>query len=114
MKIELLYFEDCPHWQSTLSLVESVVAELGIEAEIVLCNVQNQNDAITYRFLGSPSLRIDGHDLEEIDNSGVDFGVTCRVYKHDGGFSGIPSREIVMRRLREIANAPIGNTVDKE
>jgi hypothetical protein len=102
VKIELLYFEDCPHWKPTLSLVESVAAELSISAEIVLCNVKNQRDAVAYRFLGSPSLRIDGHDLEELDNLGEEFGVTCRVYKNGDVFSGTPSREAVMQRLREV------------
>jgi hypothetical protein len=105
MKIELLYFADCPHWKPTLSLVESVVAELKVSADIALREVLTEADALTHRFLGSPSVRIDGHDLEAARDSSLEFGLTCRVYQDGPAFSGTPSREAVTRRLRELSHA---------
>ena len=95
--IEILYFEGCPHYQSTLDLAREVVAELGLEAEIREVKVETPEEAERERFLGSPSVRVDGSDIEPDARSRGDFALSCRMYAG----SGVPPRELLVAALGE-------------
>ncbi len=64
MVLEILYFQGCPHYESAQTLVEHVSDELGLSPEIRLVNVSDVDAAERLRFLGSPTIRVDGHDVE--------------------------------------------------
>ena len=64
MKIELLTFEGCPNAQSARELVERVVAQSRVKAEIAYVDVPDPEAAERLRFLGSPTIRVDGRDIE--------------------------------------------------
>ena len=57
-------FEGCPNYLGARELVERVAADLGIEAEVRLVEVQTPADAQRLRFLGSPTIRLNGRDVE--------------------------------------------------
>ena len=97
MNVEIFYFKDCPNHQPTVDLVQDVVAELGLTADIVTTEVTSPADARRLRFLGSPSVRVDGIDVEPAARSGRDFGLSCRTY--DG--HGMPDRKMITDALRE-------------
>jgi hypothetical protein len=93
MKIELLYWEGCPSHPEALELLERVIAERGLDATVELREVLTDAEAQELRFPGSPTIRIDGRD---VDASGADSrpALTCRIYHlADGRVSPIPSRE---------------------
>lgn len=60
MKIELLYFEGCPSWQTALENVRSALRMEGQDVPVELVQVVDNEDAAQRRFLGSPSFRING------------------------------------------------------
>lgn len=64
MKIELLVFDGCPNQDGAERLIRDTVKELGVDADIEIIRVADNDDAVAKRFLGSPSIRIDGKDLE--------------------------------------------------
>ena len=93
MKIELLYWDGCPSHPEALELLQTVLAERGLEATVELREVRTTVEAQTLRFPGSPTIRVDGRDVDE---SGADArpALTCRIYyPADGSVSPIPSRE---------------------
>jgi len=49
------------------------------------------------RFLGSPTIRVDGKDIEPAARGRTHFGMSCRMY----GSSGVPPRELVEAALAE-------------
>ncbi len=51
--VEILYFDGCPNHHPAIALVERVSRELGIEPDIRLVNVPDQETAQRLRFLGS-------------------------------------------------------------
>ena len=63
-RVEILYFDGCPNHEPARELVEQVAAELGLQAEIELVEVADAETATRLRFLGSPSVRVDGRDVE--------------------------------------------------
>lgn len=100
MKAELFYFDGCPSWAGALdNLIEALALE-RTHADIETIRVRDDADARHKRFIGSPTIRIDGVDLEgpEADDRGFAFG--CRVYTEGGRTSGSPSVALIREALR--------------
>ena len=100
MKVELLYFDGCPSYETTYENVKAVLREERIEAEVEWVKVESAGEAERRRFLGSPTLRIDGADVEPSARSDTSYGLRCRVYAIDGDLVGSPSREMIREALR--------------
>jgi len=96
-KIELLYFEDCPSWLATKQILQVVMDQLKIDAEITLKRIETNADAVRHKFPGSPTIRLDGKDLFPVDYS--DFALGCRVYTTPEGLQGVPTEEMVKTAL---------------
>jgi hypothetical protein len=93
MNIEFLYWDGCPSHPEALQLLQTVLAEQGVEATVELLEVRTDEEARTLRFPGSPTIRVEGRD---VDASGADGrpALNCRIYHlADGRPSPIPSRE---------------------
>lgn len=89
-RIEVLYFEGCPHAEPAIALVEEVVASLAPGEPVHRVRVESAEAAGRERFAGSPSVRINGRDLE--DRAPADAGLGCRLY---AGGEGVPPRWLV-------------------
>jgi hypothetical protein len=93
VRIELLYWDGCPSYPEARTLLEEVLARRGIEVPIVMHHVRTDEEAEALRFPGSPTIRIDGRD---VDPAGADArpALTCRIYHlPDGRVSPLPTRE---------------------
>ena len=84
--VELLYFDGCPNVEATRQAVESVAE--GVDLRMVL--VETPDDAERLRFLGSPTVRVDGRDIEPGADERSDYALACRVYRTVDGVSGTP------------------------
>ncbi len=104
MNVRVLYFDDCPNHPLAVELVRSVVAELGIETSVDEVKVTSQEDAERLRFLGSPTIQVDGVDIDPTARSRTDFAISCRRY----GSSGVPSRDLLAAALRGDDNCKTG------
>jgi hypothetical protein len=95
MRVEVLFFGGCPNHEPTVELTRSVVADLGLEAEIREVPVESPEDAEAQRFLGSPSVRVNGRDIEPGAESRTSYALSCRMY----GDGGIPPRAWLVTAL---------------
>jgi hypothetical protein len=102
MKIELLYFDGCPSHERLLPSLRELAATPGVELEQQ--RIETLEQAERERFLGSPSVRINGVDIEPGAQERTDFGLKCRLYRGPGGHSGLPPREWIQRALSEAAS----------
>ena len=93
MKIELLYVADCPNRQPTIEIVEEVLREEGLPPDIIEIEISDPAQAAALSFVGSPTVRVDGKDVEPGVNLFPSYGVSCRTYFVDGRFEGTPRRE---------------------
>ncbi|MFN8215095.1 MAG: hypothetical protein U0R71_00725 [Solirubrobacterales bacterium] len=100
LKVELLYFDGCPHYEAVLLALREELGRAGLEAQLVLVRVETAEQAETERFLGSPTVRVDGADVEPAAAGREDFGLKCRVYQLAGRTSGIPPRELIAAAIR--------------
>lgn len=97
MRLEVLYFDGCPSHDRLLPSLRELAADHGIEVE--LQRVETVEDAERTRFLGSPSVRVDGVDIEPGAQERTDFGLKCRLYRSEAGHSGLPPQEWIKRAL---------------
>lgn len=93
MRIDFLFWRDCPSHPEARELLRDVLEERGVEAEIVEREVFTQDEAEELAFPGSPTIRIDGRDVDPA-GAGSRPALTCRIYHlPDGRVSPVPSRE---------------------
>ncbi len=105
MKIQFLYFEDCPSYKHALENLSSVLSEQEIQICIEMIPVRSPAEAQQLNFLGSPTIQIDGVDLEgtEALKSGVGYG--CRMYENGNQMRGWPSKEQIRGTLKKLLDS---------
>lgn len=96
-RIDILYFEGCTNYEPAVALARSVAGELGIDAEINVIEIMGPDDARARRFLGSPSIQVNGVDVEPEARERSDFGFSCRTYAG----KGLPNRDMLVAALRD-------------
>lgn len=99
MKIEVLYFDGCPNHDALLPRLRELLDQLQVASPVELVDVPDDPAAQRERFLGSPTLRVDGRDIEPGAEARTDFGLKCRLYRTVTGMSGTPPQEWVLAAL---------------
>ena len=99
MRVSFLYYEECPSHDLALERLREVMAEEGISREVEVIKVETEDQARELRFVGSPTIRVDGQDIDPpIDSR---YALTCRVYHlKDDRISPLPSKDMIRRALR--------------
>ena len=100
VKVELLYWDGCPSYPEAQELLAEVLRQRGEGVEVEMREVKTQEEAEALRFPGSPTIRVDGVD---IDPSGAESrpALACRIYHlPDGRVSPVPGRELVEAAVR--------------
>jgi hypothetical protein len=101
--IEVLYVQECCHCQGTLTRVERVRAELGIDAELRTSLIVDQAAAVRAGFPGSPTVRVDGRDVEPGREPATDGTLACRLYRLERRFAGQPEARWIREAPLEAA-----------
>ena len=99
--VEVLHVQDCPHLQETLALVERVRAELGIDAELRTTLIVDQAAAEQARFPGSPTVRVDGRDVEPGSEPASEWIFACRLYRFGHRFASQPEERWIRHALQQ-------------
>ncbi len=105
MKIELLYFDGCPNHEALLAHLREMLGQSGVPAEIDLLRIADDQAAQREHFLGSPTVRVNGHDVEPDAELRTDYGMKCRLYRTAGGLLGQPPQEWLQAALDHAAGA---------
>lgn len=103
-KVEIFYFEGCPHVEETRQRVKHAARQADVNVDIELVHVVGACDAVEKRFMGSPSVRIDGRDVEGLESD--DYSMRCRIYALDGRIEGAPSIGLIASALSGAVNIP--------
>jgi hypothetical protein len=103
-RIELLWWRECPSWERALAMLREAVVEHGLDPESVeVIEVETDEAAERRRFVGSPTIRIDGNDIQP-PVEGEPTGLACRVYRRrDGRTSPLPDPEDIREALASAA-----------
>jgi hypothetical protein len=96
MKVEVFYFEGCPNHKPAVERLKSVMKEQGIAARVAQVEVTDAKAAKAVGFLGSPTIRVNGLDIDPASRSITGGGFACRCYG-----SALPSEDIIRAALLE-------------
>lgn len=100
MDIKILHFEGCPNDKPTRDLVEHILAEEKLPAMVEMVPVETPEAAQAHRFLGSPSVQVDGVDIDPSRRGETEYALSCRTYNTPKGRSGVPPEEMIRAALR--------------
>jgi hypothetical protein len=100
LTVELLYFDECPNHSAARAAIERIAAEEGAAIDLRLVEVTSQEEAQATGFLGSPSIRVNGRDVEPGADERETFVLACRVYQTEAGIGGQPSDDWIRAALR--------------
>jgi len=97
VRIEFLFWEGCPSHPEGRELLLAVLAERGVDAPVEWLEVRTHEDAVAHAFPGSPTIRVDGRDVDPAGAKAPP-SLSCRIYRlPDGRVSPVPTR----RQLEE-------------
>src|SRR5882724_6592730 len=96
MKVEIFYFEGCPNYKPASERVLGVIREEGILANVTEIEVPDEVAAKEVGFLGSPTIRVNGVDIEPASRDRKGGSFACRCYA-----GGLPPTEMIRAAIRE-------------
>ncbi len=102
VKIVILFIENCPGVKPTTKHIKDIIADEAINAEINLILIETPEDARRLHFTGSPSVRINGMDIEANIIGNKDYGLRSRLYYIDGKQSSYPSKSMIKDAVKKV------------
>lgn len=105
MDIDFLYYEECPSHEDALERLRKVLKERGIEADLSVIKVETEQQAQDLKFVGSPTIRIEGRDIDP-PAAKAHYGLTCRAFRLENGrISPLPSEAMIREALQSVSAA---------
>ena len=99
LDIQIIYNDTCPSFEPTIKRINDVLNDLNIETNISSKLISNNDEAKKYKFIGSPTIFINGKQFEEVNSDVYRFD-NCRTFtKEGGGLSPLPSKEKLIEIL---------------
>ena len=98
--IQLLWFSDCPNHEAARALLREVLAELAPGTPIEEVDATDPAVAERERFPGSPTIRVDGRDVDPTYVDPGDYTPRCRLYRTAAGLGSLPERAWIEAALR--------------
>lgn len=99
--VEVLSFDGCPNHHDLTTRIHSLLAHHRISATLVETRVDTDEQAVDVRFLGSPTVRVNGHDVDPTAHARHDYGLQCRIYPTEDGLHRTPPDAWIMAALRQ-------------
>ena len=100
MKVELLHIRVCPNAEPARMLLRETLRELGQADEILEVEVCDLAQAEALNFPGSPTIRLNGIDVDTTLPRQNSYGLSCRTYLIGGRVHGLPARETIRNAIR--------------
>ena len=98
-RVELLWFRDCANHPTARSMLEEVIAEVAPGTPIHDVDATDALIAARLRFPGSPTIRVDGVDVDPTYVDPGDYTPRCRLYLTSAGLRGLPDRRWIEEAL---------------
>jgi len=100
LSIQFQYTEDCPSHEAALKRLNQVLGEEGVRTKVHVVKVDTDAQARALNFVGSPTILINGVDIDPPPSDAV-AALSCRAYRlEDGRISPLPSAKMMRRALQ--------------
>jgi hypothetical protein len=100
-EVELLWFSECANHATARRMLEEVIADLAPGTPILDLDATDPLTAARVRFPGSPTIRVDGRDIDPSYVDPGDYTPRCRLYRTESGLIGLPERRWIEDALLE-------------
>lgn len=101
-KIDFLYWPECPSHPEAWELLKEILAEIGIDAQVNKRVIENEAEAKAEHFTGSPTIRVNGRDVDPATSDELPARLTCRLYfREDGRPSAIPTESMIRNAIAQ-------------
>jgi len=105
LAVQFLWWEECPSHAAAWERLQRALAEEGVPAKVERIEVRTDADAARWRFPGSPTIRVNGQDIDPAGEAQPS-RLTCRLYfTAEGRPTPLPPVDLIRRSLR--ATAPV-------
>jgi hypothetical protein len=98
--IEVLFFEGCPHYQPLVSRLRQLLQTSNIDIEIVEREMITDEMSVEQRFRGSPTVRINGVDVDPTLSDREEYGLSCHLYQTPDGLVALLQTSGLCRRYK--------------
>ncbi|HUZ16984.1 MAG TPA: DUF2703 domain-containing protein [Spirochaetia bacterium] len=98
--VTVYFTEGCPNAEPTVELVRRTLMRTDAEALVHTIQVDDINQAERFHFLGSPSVQINGRDIETARRKDAPF-FGCRLYWSNGTMTGSPTAQMILDGIAE-------------
>lgn len=99
MNVEVYWSPSCPHRAAVEEIVKKALSEAGVDVPVTYIEVTGPEDAKTKRCLGSPTIRVDGLDVEYGNREPDETTPGCRYYNTPEGWVPLPPKGMIVRAL---------------
>jgi hypothetical protein len=91
-QVEFLWWRECPSWERALADLRAAMQERGLDPQsLELIEIDDEEAAAREGFVGSPTIRVDGTDVQPDMAADEPVGLNCRIYRRrDGRVSPLP------------------------
>jgi Domain of unknown function (DUF2703) len=103
LSIDLLYYEDCPHYEEAAQALKEVLADERVEATVKMVKVAKGGEAEAFGFIGSPTILVNGEDVEPGMDKTSPFQGRCRIYLYKGDMFESPPKDMIREALKRFA-----------
>jgi hypothetical protein len=97
-EVELLWFQDCPNHEAARALLYEVIDDVAPDTSDI--DATDPEVAKTHRFPGSPTIRVDGKDVDPAFIDPGDYTPRCRLFRSGSGIVRVPERRWIEDALR--------------
>ncbi len=101
MKIEFLFSKSTGRGKEAEEALKQAIEATEIGAEVTYTEVADSEDAKHKRFLGSPSVRVNGIDVEYGDREPDEYQAGTRYYNTPQGWKPFPHARLIANTIIE-------------
>ena len=102
VNIEVLFIEGCPGISSITGSITDIIAEDAVDADITLIIIETPEDARRLQFTGSPTVRINGRDVDSNMKAIKNYGLRSRHYYVNGEKLDYPSKSMIRDAIKKV------------
>lgn len=99
--IDIFYTNGCKGYTTAFDNLNSVLEKAGIRCRLGVHTIVNDEDAVKRKVIGSPTIRVNGKDIEKVVSGSEGYTVKCRTYKEGSKILDAPSKTMILKAIDE-------------
>jgi hypothetical protein len=99
-KIDFLFWEECPSYPDAWDRLQRILQEKGLNIKINRVRIRSDEEAKEWGFVGSPTILINGADIDLQGASNQPIGLNCRIYHTpEGRVTPLPPESLIRQAI---------------